>query len=304
MARQILETPIAEINTAINNIGLGDSLYATQFGHAVFIASCHVIAKKTGKEAIDAQEKLLYLLDGDGKSTAQTALVQALLQPWIKEKPPKKLRKDISALLLDIIGDPRIQRARWEAIKREIANDKGHDLADQIVQAFIRWLTDVSMREFFRAISVTTDRKDQWKQRERFWLAYLDAGHILDAWPVLGDRAERQINQIIRESGERSDYAKKGDGNKTSSAIIMRIADLYIVEWSDNGACRIWHDGDKNRPELYRKKYYDEKLRAMRGGNGFNNFRHDESGAWKSKIARHIYTYTNIKHPEHGIGFE
>src|SRR3546814_14398129 len=84
------------------------------------------------------------------------------------------------------------------------------------------------MREFFRAIAKTTDRPDQWKQREACWIAYLDEGLVTDAWPALGSRAKYQIDSLIRQSGERPEYGQIRGGPSQSSSIIMQIGDLRI----------------------------------------------------------------------------
>src|SRR3546814_12435176 len=100
------------------------------------------------------------------------------------------------------------------------------------------------MREFFRAIAKTTDRPDQWAQREKFWMAYLDEGLVSDAWPALGVRARNQIEDLIRLSGERPEYGIIRGGPASSSSIIMQIGDVRISEWSDNGSCRFWSTTD------------------------------------------------------------
>src|SRR3546814_11021630 len=60
--------------------------------------------------------------------------------------------KAISEFLLDQVGDPRLQRPRWDRIVRSLAESIGEERALTVTQVFKRWLTEVAMREFFRAI--------------------------------------------------------------------------------------------------------------------------------------------------------
>jgi len=209
----------------------------------------------------------------------------------------------ISEFLLDQVGDPRLQKARWDQIARSLAESIGESRARKIPQVFKRWLTEVAMREFFRAIAKTTDRPDQWAQREKFWMAYLDAGLVSDAWPALGIRARNRIESIIRQSGERPEYAIIRGGPASSSSIIIQIGDLRISEWSDNGSCRFWSDTDPKAPKLYANIYDGGELRTTDGRADFEYESHvPASPGWEGKFAEIIYRRTSIPHPKFGQG--
>ncbi len=159
------------------------------------------------------------------------------------------------------------------------------------------------MREFFRAIAKTTDRPDQWAQREKFWMAYLDEGLVSDAWPALGIRARNRIEDLIRRSGERPEYGIIRGGPASSSSIIMQIGDLRISEWSDNGSCRFWSDTDPGAPKLYAKVYDGGKLRTTSGRSDFEYESHvPASPGWEGKFAGIIHRRTSIAHPRFGRG--
>src|SRR3546814_5486575 len=89
------------------------------------------------------------------------------------------------------------------------------------------------MREFFRAIAKTTDRPDQWKQREAFWIAYLDEGLVTDAWPALGSRAKYQIDSLIRQSGERPEYGQiRGGPSQRSEEHTSELQSLMRISYA------------------------------------------------------------------------
>ena len=289
------------VEELIAGLGLGHNLAASGFGQAVFISACELVAERKGTSAVLGQKRLMEMLDADKLAPSLSSIARALLQPWISNKPDPSHRKAISNLLLDQIGDPRTNPLRWQNITSDIEQVIGAEKAEAVVKVLKRWLTDAAMREFFRAIMETTDRRDQWQQREKFWLAYLDAGLVLDAWPALGTRASNRIEQIFHRSKERSDYGKTFGGYTNSSSIIMQIGDIRIVEWSDDGACRFWSDHDETKPQLYQQRYDARKLRTTSGGEGFDYLVHQ--GNWQPKFANFIYRLTKIEHPIHGSGW-
>ncbi|MHA3793048.1 EH signature domain-containing protein [Sphingomonas sp. YL-JM2C] len=303
IATEFIRAEIDEANTVLLDTGLGASLAASAYGQSIFAAACDATARLQGSDALVPQRNLLGLFRRNGLAGQLDRLVQALLEPWAAAKPPPAHRKAISDLLLDQIGDPRLQKPRWENIRNTLAQRIGGERAEQTVQVFKRWLTEVAMREFFRAIARTTDRPDQWEQRERFWLAYLDEGLVADAWPALGARARHQIDGLMRQGGERPEHGLIDGGPASSSSIILQIGDLRISEWSDNGACRFWSDSDPDAPRLYAKRYDGTKLRTTTGRQDFEYESHvPASPGWEGKFAGIIHRRTAIPHPRFGRG--
>lgn len=301
VANQLIDPTFEGANNLLTGLGLGNNLAASGFGQSIFSSACDLIADKKGQLAIDGQKMLLELFDKDQLAGNLSGLSRALLQPWITEKPSTAHRKAITNLLLDQIGDPRTRPVSWQSIITDISQQIGNTQATEVVQVLKRWLTDVAMREFFRAIMKTTDRKDQWRERQEFWLAYLEAGLILDAWPALGVRARHTIEQIMRQSGERSGYGIVESSPSGSSSLIMHIGNLRISEWSDNGSCRFWEDTDQDKPALYQLRYTARKLRTTVGSSKFEYLAHHAN--WQPRFANFIYNLTNIKHPTYGAGW-
>jgi hypothetical protein len=303
VARDFVDCDAERISPLMRETGLGSNLAASGFGQTVFSETCRVTAELQPDEAVSAQRNILRMFDSEAQAGQLELVVRALLEPWIRTKPESEHRKAISELLLDQVGDPRLQRTRWDRIFRSLAESIGEERAREVTQVFKRWLTEVAMREFFRAIAKTTDRLDQWAQREKFWLAYLDEGLVSDAWPALGSRARNNIADIIRQSGERPEYGIIRGGPSSSSSIIMQIGDLRISEWSDNGSCRFWSDSDPGAPELYAKTYEGGKLRTTTGRADFEYKKHiPGSPDWEGKFAGLIHRRTSIAHPHYGRG--
>jgi len=303
VALDFLSHDPAGIEQLMRDIGLGTNLASSGFGQATFAQACVKTAVLPSRQAVGSQRNILALFDKEALAGQLELVVRALLEPWINEKPDPEHRRAISSFLLDQVGDPRLQRTRWARIVRSLAETIGETRAHEVTQVFKRWLTEVAMREFFRAIAKTTDRPDQWAQREKFWMAYLDEGLVSDAWPAFGIRAQNRIEDIIRQSGERPEYGIISGGPASSSSIIMQIGDLRIAEWSDNGSCRFWSDSDPGAPLLYAKKYNGEKLRTTAGRTDFEYESHiPASPGWETKFAGIIHRRTSILHPRFGKG--
>src|SRR5690606_5908497 len=111
------------------------------------------------------------------------------------------------------------------------------------------------------------------------------------------------IEDIIRQSGERPEFGVMRGGPVSSSTIIMRIGDLRIAEWSDNGSCRFWSDDDPRAPKLYAKLYDGGELRTTYGRDDFEYHSHvAPSPGWEGKFAGVIHRRSGVSHPALGRG--
>lgn len=107
----------------------------------------------------------------------------------------------------------------------------------------------------------THDR--HWRARREFWRTYIAAGKVEDAWMVLGKKYLHDIDSLPSAAKELG-YATFINHNKISPshcAIIMKIRNFIIAEWSHNGALRIWRAKNSSAPKLHRKHYYPHKLK-------------------------------------------
>jgi hypothetical protein len=305
LASGMAEDKAGAFGATCSEAGLGASPFATRLGQLAFSAACLKIASKKGAAAVASQENLLELLLREEYFDDAANIVRALLEPWVDDSPAPTHRQAIMAFLLDRVADPRLfpRKQKWTPIRTHIAVQTGPERADEIISVLRRWLTEVAMRTFFRAIAETTDRRDQWNQRQQFWLAYLDAGVVSDAWPALGPRAKNQIRSVARSQGERLDHGETQNGPPSSSSLIMDIGDLRIAEWSDNGMCRFWSGSNQDAPELYKSYYDNDVLRTTTGKKDFEALRHDAGGMWAFRFAALVYARTGVAHPKYGRGF-
>jgi hypothetical protein len=274
--------------------GLDGDLAQSGFALDALDAVCDSVGEEKGAEAERLGARLMALFDRLDVRQLNGALANALLNPWQRAAPREEYRKRIGSLLIKRIGDPRLNAAAWAAL----------DVPAEIVAVLKRWLTDTTVREFFKVVARTTDNPHQWEQRTRFWTGYLDHGRIDDAWFVLGPRAESLFRSVPGWDDKLPHgRIKAGDGGSGHSALIMSMGRLRIAEWSDNGACRFWPDTHPDAPELGGEVYYRSKLKARSGDRGFLKESHIPSPGWEPKFAALIYEALGVPHPTHGQGW-
>lgn len=288
---------------ALREAGLEGDLAQGELVHQAVIAACMVSSKAKADDARRFGESLIDLFDAHQIVGREGILAYGLLAPWQDRQPDKDYRKHIGGILVRRIGDPRIEINRWQALRGDLLENYGLDLAPA-VQSLKRWLTEAAFDLFFKIVGASTSKLAQWEKREAFWRGYLDSGHMPDAWFAFGKQAERTAaNQAA------SDYVAfariEGSGaSPTQSAIIMSIGALRFAEWSDDGGVRIWRSDDPSAPQMYLPSYFGTTLRTMNSRRGFEEgFDVISHGSgWQYKVARHIFKFTGIRHPQWGAG--
>lgn len=274
------------------------------FVRACFETACRIAASGTKGVAEEQGSRLIELVDAvGGNMSMPPILVYGLLKPWRGGNPSDGHRARISRLLATRIGDPRLDRSRWANIQKRLEEQQvGSDIGD-VLGIFRRWVVQAAVRQFFEIVAKSTNDPVQWAQRTKFWLAYLDAGVIEDAWFAFGPRAEASARGLSeRDASLKHGSITTGGGAESShSSLLLSLGDLRIAEWSHNGACRFWMSGDRSAPQLHQKKYDSSRLKAMSGGEGFTHISHTSN--WQGRFARHIYSRTSIQHPVHGRGW-
>lgn len=261
---------------------------------AALAAACREVGSAAPARAEEAGRQLIALFKQLGVHELNGALALALLAPWHRGDPADSYRRDLCAELTKRIGDPRLERATWSAL----------GLPAALIERLQRWLTEKSMREFFRVVGRTVDRQDQWAAREAFWLGYLDAGVVSDAWFALGRDARAEVRRLGVDTSAAHGVIDSDSASvhPSHSSLVMTIGDLRIAEWSHNGACRFWRASDERAPKLYERRYSGRSLKAMAGGPGFLSLPHNPSPGWERKFAAKIYGDTRVRHPKWGTG--
>ena len=233
---------------------------------AAFVEATKKVAVKRGLASIPLQERIIeWVKDADGRIMFARAFpdaVSALLLPWTIDDPPKEHRGRLIEVLQALGGgDPRTKPAAWRPVREQ---------APDAYAVLMRWLTRASVFQFFdivdRSLAHDPAGRKMWSYRRRFWTAYLlgeeGAPEIEEAWVTFGSDGARLARQAARENSEAglTAFGHQEDKSSTHAALIMRIGDLLIVDWSHNAKCNFWRKGERGRPELYRSRYQKGEL--------------------------------------------
>lgn len=258
---------------------------------AAFIEACRATAAEPAASAEARQNRLLeWGLDAQERAVFPAAwpdLARALLSPWRSGEPTPTHKARLISLLERLGGgDPRMKPSGWRAV-RETAGDA--------YAVLLRWLTRASVLQFFDIVDVTADPY-MWRFRRAFWTSYLLAGHIDQAWVVFNRRGAELARSQMRRSGDTREeaFAEFRSTAKTGdhAALIMRIGDLVVVDWSHNGCWNIWRRTQGQTPSLFWRKYSELDLdhAPTRGAHiGSPNF------SWQETVSRIIESETGLK---------
>lgn len=261
---------------------------------------CMVIGGRGDAETEDDQRRLIGLFERLDPAALDAPLAYAMLNPWSDREPPKAHRDRLLTLLGKRIGDPRLNVNRWSAVLADLRRIDPSISIDALIARVQRWLTDLTVRQFFTVVGRTTNNPEQWTAREAFWIGYLDAGLIDQAWFALGRNAE----QMVATSGDRSQVeygtiaGSSQYANPSHSSLIVCVGKAVMAEWSHDGGCRFWYRADPKAPAPFATQYWGIQLRAMNGGPGFERISH--SGFWQYKFAEQVYAMSGIRHPVYG----
>lgn len=276
------------ISTLLGKLGLGAQ--TTMGGFAAFCTGQSLQESESAKGLTGSLRlKMVRELseNGQGKvvfEATKPSIANALLRPYAAEAPTKADKDAILDYLNAIIGDPRLNPARWTPMPeaREIA---------------LRWYTEQSLRQFLDIVDRVAD-PGMWRYRRRFWEAIHSKGMIESAWVVFdasgADLAKYTFGKQIK-FGRFDGAVQKGH-----AVLLLAIGGSLVAEWSHNGRCHIWNDGTQG-PKLFQGYYFPESLRASGNGNLNTTSRfsqvHDgsESYSWQGKVANRIHSITGVR---------
>ena len=226
------------------------------------------------------------------KTDLRIAFADSLLLPWQRNRQMQDvIKKILLEFFLRQYGDPRFLRHanyQWEGVNPDAVH----------VMHYL--LTGDTLKGFMRILERTAD--DIWRYREKFWMAYYDAGHIEEAWMVLGTYAQTAAQSNNATAVPQRFGRLEGGASPNQSVLLLRIGDLVFSEWSHSGSLRAYHEGDPAAPDFYQPSYHGQTLREAQsldfhGGMNMNpqlTHSHSESGTWQRKARDMIRRRTGI----------
>lgn len=206
-------------------------------------------------------------------------IANSFLEPFYEKECNESLKRVIRTFCLDYFGHPNLFNENWSSV------------SPTALAVIKKWLVGQTLEIFFKIISDTA-YDNHWNQRKQFWEKYYKAGFISDAWVVLGNYAKNVIKYY--DDNDKLYYGQfaRGSGfSSNKSALLIKIKNLVILEWSHEGACRAWLIDNPGVPKIGCKKYQHWDLM---NNNYVEKWTHGLSGSWRYSLSDFIKSYTNI----------
>ena len=215
-------------------------------------------------------------------------LMRALLGSWIGKPPPpdSPAKAEIMNLIDRVAGDPRTSTTGWIGVD------------DDLRKVYMQWLAEASLKQFLdiveRSLRSDADAKRMWKKRRTYWTAWFQTGRIDQAWVAFGRDAHADAGRVSAKDPNFGRSYAKVERSPTSyhSALIMRMGDHTIVEWSHSGKCWIWPNS-RGAPRLDRRVYEVEDLREA----PISIIHHDAT--WRQNVTEELRRLTGFSLPPH-----
>lgn len=279
-----------EVAAVLDEAGLGDALVrGGTYVRAVLLAALDRLGAALGRPgAVATWQRLekLWAPDGTlrfGDLELKGRLADAALSPWVAgNSPDPALRPAIQRFLLRHLGDPRVKEHAWQCARPET------------VALLRRWLAGDTLEAFFAVIDRHAD--PHWRYRRAFWLAALRRGAVSDAWLALGSNVAISAKRALKDAA----FARLQGGNGNKAALLMRIGDYVLAEWSHSGKLRAWPAGAASAPRPFRPGYAPDELMtrslAFPGTSSDEGLVHSgaEQGLWQRRAAQFIAERTGI----------
>ncbi|ACI99729.1 EH signature domain-containing protein [Rhodospirillum centenum] len=215
-------------------------------------------------------------------------IVRSLMAPWLTGRSglEEPTRAAVQKFLLARLGDPRTRPGQWVRA------------GEDAVALMETWLSRAALGAFFDLVGEQNHDPD-WRYREAFWSACMEAGGIDDAWLALGRTVRRSAPALHHLKGAYGELVGPGfHGDQT--VLLLRVRDTVFCEWSHAGKLRAWPAEGEDAPRLHRASYTRPDLTApclpfppnkrhwARGSSDGNGLSHvgSESSRWQGSVAR------------------
>lgn len=211
----------------------------------------------------------------------------ALLKPFGRALPDKRIRDQILNTLLAIFDDPRLP-----------PSGRKHPLHPPYADTVNAWLTEQSLRQFLDVVEKTTENREQFAYRRAFWWAAYEQGFVLSAWVAFGRDGSALARRTFGANTPFAElYQEARQISRGHAVLLMEIGTGVIADWSHNGKCNIWLDrADPTAPRLFERSYGSNSIQIPAGrSNGRRNAISHVSPAsysWQRRVEQYLFEMT------------
>ena len=256
------------------------------FGH-VFAAVCRMVAMRHPGDMGKIETLAAWAFGCKGGFQyklipgAAAAYAEAMLRPWAGQFPGEEIRSLIVTRVLGLMPDPRINPADWSEVGEEAR------------AVMLGWMTKDALDQFLEVVddTVPAHQSRMWAERRRFWMSYCERNRIRECWVVFGRRGAALARHLAADKGNPSltnlgNFLRDLGGDPNQAVLLMMIGALVIADWSHNGRCQIWLEGNPAAPALYQAEYIRDDLMV---GADFETPHHkDWQAGVDDFISRHL----------------
>jgi EH_Signature domain len=266
-------------------LGLSGQLWGAGLATYIFLSSLKTIQSRLERSPTiaEVERAIAWVRKEEGGiyfSANRKDLVKALLWPWVDRDPPSDIRRRTQAFLLDVVSDPRIDRASW----------LGTD--DTARAVMVKWLAQATLEQFLKVVDRVA-AAHQWEYRRAFWNAYIEKGWVSNAWVAFASAGAAVARQMAKESDDNlmRRFATLGGASGDQAVLLLQIGDLFIADWSHNGKLRIWRRGNSDSPRFDEPSYISAELRS---GSDFD-IAHLPPDGWQTRAESYIRRHTGLQ---------
>jgi len=267
------------------------------YGQAVTAQLLHNLARGGEPDHLRRLDKVKrFALAADGRAlfvSQKVLVVEALLTPMMNGDVAKDVTTAILIVVLDMLGDPRLVKARsnWIAVTAELKN------------LVVGWLTEQSLRQFLDIVDQTAV-ESMWRYRRAFWQSVFDAGLISAAWVAFGPDGRKIAASGTYKGLKCAELFTDDKSVEPGHAVLlMQIGAGVVADWSHSGKCNIWYQvADPKAPTLFRDSYPSSSVAVGSSRDnvltsGRVNFSHTAPSHynWQHKAAEHIRQMTGFR---------
>ena len=212
-----------------------------------------------------------------------STLIESLLTPFAVVNVEKRTKQIIKHFILKNFNDPRIRKDKWNGVE------------SHAVSIFLAWMVDDTLRDFFTIWKFSSQDHSydwNWKSRRAFYKSYLDINAISEAWIVLGKDGGDLHKHFCIPSMRYGRFFLNSNKEPDFSALIIRIGNIIIVEWSCVEKYRVWSQSSTDCPIFYNISYHHNELTYSPTFE--SNHNGNARGEWQDELSNYIKNSTGI----------
>jgi hypothetical protein len=213
-------------------------------------------------------------------SAYRSKLANALLLPFVDRDPTDEVHRRVQTFLLEVLNDPRIEKAQWLGAE------------EAAVDVIVRWLAQATLEQFLKVVDRVA-AKEQWDYRRSFWGAYIAKRAVMNSWVAFGSEGAQFAKQLSKDTADKMllRFATLEGAGADQAVLLLSIGDLVVADWSHNGRLRIWRRGNKSVPKFNNPHYIAKTLRT---NSDFDTV-HLPPDGWQARAEAYIRKHTNVK---------